>query len=240
MTLAAILEVCLLMLSPAPGRPAMPAAVLIQASALPQDTTPANPQQPAKEPEKESPPAPAAPEQASPPADSPAQTTANPEAQPSQTPTAQTTPSQPPENPKPASSSQTPKTLDSKRKPGAAANRAKKPRQKRAAVRPVPAAPPKVVVKNGGTTDPAEKISPSVSQQQASTQRQNSGQLLASTGANLEKISGRQLTTSQQDMVKQIRQYMEQAKAAGDAGDLEREHNFALKADLLSAELVKH
>jgi hypothetical protein len=239
MTLAAILEVCLLMLSPAPGRPAIPAAVLIQASALPQDTTPANPQQPAKEPEKESPPAPAAPEQASPPAESPAEKGSNPEAQPSQTPAAQTAPSQPPENPKPAASSETPKTPVSKKKPGAG-NRAKKPRRKRPAVRPGPAATPKVVVKNGGTTDPAEKISPSVSQQQASSQRQNSGQLLASTGANLKKISGRQLTTSQQDMVRQIQQYMEQAKAAGDAGDLEREHNFALKADLLSEELVKH
>jgi len=122
----------------------------------------------------------------------------------------------------------------------AAANRAKKPRRKRTTVRPASAAPPKVVVKNGGTADPAEKISPSVSQQQASSQRQNSGQLLAGTGANLKKISGRQLTTGQQDMVKQIQQYMEQAKAAGDAGDLEREHNLALKANLLSAELVKH
>jgi hypothetical protein len=239
MSLAAILEVCLLMLSPAPGRPATPAALLIQASALPQDTTPANPQQPAKEPEKESPPAPAAPAQASPPAESPAEKGSNPEAQPSQTPAAQTAPSQPPENPKPAASSETPKTPVSKKKPGAG-NRAKKPRRKRPAVRPGPAATPKVVVKNGGTTDPAEKISPSVSQQQASSQRQNSGQLLASTGANLKKISGRQLTTSQQDMVRQIQQYMEQAKAAGDAGDLEREHNFALKADLLSEELVKH
>jgi len=238
MTLAAILEVCLLMLSPSPGRSAIPAASLIQASALPQDTAPANPQQPAKEPEKESP---AAPEQTSPPANSPAETKSNSEAQPNQTPAAQTTPSQQPENPKPASSAETPKPPTLKRKPAASAvNKAKKPLRKRPAARQAPSGPPKVVVKNGGTTDPAVNISPSVTQQQASSQRQNSGQLLAGTDANLKRISGHQLTTSQQDMVKQIQQYMEQAKAAGDAGDLEREHNLALKANLLSEELVKH
>jgi hypothetical protein len=32
---------------------------------------------------------------------------------------------------------------------------------------------------------------------------------------------------------------MEEAKTAGAAGDLEREHNLALKANLLSAELLK-
>lgn len=84
------------------------------------------------------------------------------------------------------------------------------------------------------------KISPSVTEQQASSQKQSSGELLAGTDANLQKISGRQLNANQQDMVKQIQQFVEQAKAAGDAGDLEREHNFALKAHLLSEELVKH
>ena len=97
-----------------------------------------------------------------------------------------------------------------------------------------------MVVKNGGTTEPAVKISPSVPGQQASNQRQKSGELLATTNANLKKISDRQLSESQQDIVKQIQQYMEQAKAAGDAGDLEREHNLALKASLLSEDLVKH
>jgi hypothetical protein len=40
-------------------------------------------------------------------------------------------------------------------------------------------------------------------------------------------------------MVKQIKQYVDQAKAAGDAGDLAREHNLAVKASLLSEELVR-
>ena len=41
-------------------------------------------------------------------------------------------------------------------------------------------------------------------------------------------------------MVKQVRTYMEQAKAAAGAGDLERANNLATKAQLLSAELAKH
>jgi hypothetical protein len=40
-------------------------------------------------------------------------------------------------------------------------------------------------------------------------------------------------------MVSQIKQFMEQSKAAVAAGDLERGHNLALKAHLLSDELVK-
>ena len=95
-------------------------------------------------------------------------------------------------------------------------------------------------MKNGSTTAPTEKIAPSVSEQQASSQRHSSGQLLKATDTNLKTIANRGLTTNQQDTVKQIQQYMEQAKAAGDAGDLQREHNLALKARLLSDDLVKH
>jgi hypothetical protein len=82
-------------------------------------------------------------------------------------------------------------------------------------------------------------ISPGLTQQQASSQRQSASQLIAGTDINLKKISGRQLSASQEEMVKQIQQYMEEAKTAGAAGDLEREHNLALKANLLSAELLK-
>jgi hypothetical protein len=40
-------------------------------------------------------------------------------------------------------------------------------------------------------------------------------------------------------MVSQIKQFMEQSKTAADAGDLDRAHNLALKAHLLSDELLK-
>jgi hypothetical protein len=100
--------------------------------------------------------------------------------------------------------------------------------------------PSKTVVRDGSTTDPRIQISPSVSEEQASHERQNTDQLLASTDANLKKVSGRPLNSSQQDLVNQIRNYVEQAKAASDARDLQRAHNLAFKAHLLSDELVKH
>ncbi len=84
------------------------------------------------------------------------------------------------------------------------------------------------------------QLSPSLSQQQASSQNQDATQLLSATDANLKKLEGRTLTTSQQDAVNQIQQYMQQAKTAAAAGDVERAHNLAVKAHVLSDELVKH
>jgi hypothetical protein len=63
--------------------------------------------------------------------------------------------------------------------------------------------------------------------------------MLATTEANLKKITGQQLDSSQQDMVNQIHQFMEQSKAAVTDGDLERARTLAWKAQLLSDELVK-
>ncbi len=63
--------------------------------------------------------------------------------------------------------------------------------------------------------------------------------MLETTQANLKKIAGQQLSSNQQDMVNQIRQFMDQSKAAVDAGDLDRARTLAWKAQLLSEELVK-
>jgi hypothetical protein len=100
--------------------------------------------------------------------------------------------------------------------------------------------PEKKVVRNGGTTDPVIQLAPGVSAEQASSQRQNTTQLLAATDANLKQIASRTMNSSQQDSISQIRKYMEQAKAAEQAGDVQRAHNLASKALLLSDDLVKH
>ncbi|MCU1298701.1 MAG: hypothetical protein JWO91_2979, partial [Acidobacteriaceae bacterium] len=60
------------------------------------------------------------------------------------------------------------------------------------------------------------------------------------TDAKLKEASARQLSPAQQDTMGQIRSYIQQAKAARSAGDLERAHNLALKAHLLSDEFVGH
>src|SRR2546425_4016898 len=99
--------------------------------------------------------------------------------------------------------------------------------------------PRKRIVRRGSTTDPTIQFSPGLTQQQASAQRQNTSQLLASTDANLRKISNRRLTPAQQDALNQIRRYMEQAKTADASGDLQRAHNLAFKARQLSDELLQ-
>lgn len=219
MPLAAILGLCLLLAPPLTGSAVIKAAVRLQAAEPQHDSPPAeSPQEPSKpsEPETKSgqPPAqpqPPLPDSAQPPASSEADATA----------------------PKPVS------------KPTPAAGTKAKKRSRKRVRKHDPAAPPgagptKTIVRNGSTPDPTAQISPSLTQGQASHQRQNTTHLLAATDANLTKISGRQLSSSQQDMVNQIRKYMEQAKAADATGDLQRAHNLALKAQQLSNELVKH
>jgi len=105
-----------------------------------------------------------------------------------------------------------------------------------AALKPCP--PPKKVVRNGGSDEPTVQLTGGTTAEPAVQQR-STDQLRAATDENLKKIEGRQLSPSQQEMVSQIKQFMDQSKAAVAAGDLERGHNLALKAHLLSDELVK-
>lgn len=98
----------------------------------------------------------------------------------------------------------------------------------------------KKVVKNGGTADPVVQLAPGISAEQASNQRQSTAQLLSATDDNLKQLASRQLDSTQQDSVSQIRKYMEQAKTAEAAGDVQRAHNLASKALLLADDLVKH
>jgi hypothetical protein len=94
-------------------------------------------------------------------------------------------------------------------------------------------------VRNGSTADPTVDLSPGPSPH-ASQQSESTKQLLASSEANLKKISGRTLSENQQDTVKQIKSYMEEANTATKDGDVQRAYNLAVKANLLSAELAGH
>jgi len=105
---------------------------------------------------------------------------------------------------------------------------------------PPQAGPTQKVVRNGSTTDPIVELSPGLSPQQVSDQREITKQLVAKSDADLKKISGRQLSTSQQDTVNQIKSYLEQANKALSDGDVQRAHNLAVKANLLSAEVMAH
>jgi hypothetical protein len=104
-----------------------------------------------------------------------------------------------------------------------------------AALKPCP--PPKKVVRNGGSVEPTVQLTGGTTAEQAVHQR-STEQLTAATQENLKKIAGRQLNPNQQEMVSQIKQFMAQSKTAVAAGDLGRGHDLALKAHLLSDELV--
>ena len=94
------------------------------------------------------------------------------------------------------------------------------------------------MVKNGGTDEPTVELKGNTTAAQASYERYTTDQLTAGTEENLNKIAGRQLTPSQQDTINQIKEFMEKSKAAIAEGDLERGRNLAMKAHLLSDELV--
>ena len=102
------------------------------------------------------------------------------------------------------------------------------------------AGPSKTIVRQGSTSDPNVQLGPGVSPQQASQQSQTTAQLLARASANLTKLEGRALNADQQETVKQVKRYMDQSQAASSDGDVQRAYNLALKASLLSAELVGH
>ncbi len=142
------------------------------------------------------------------------------------------TPTQEPQKAAPAASAKKPAST-------AKAASKKRRRRKRTAISSK-AVQEKKVVRNGGTADPTVQLAPGVSNEQASRQRQSTTQLLASSDANLKRLASRQLSVTQQDSVSQIRKYMEQAKAAEDAGDVQRAQNLASKALMLSDDLVKH
>jgi hypothetical protein len=101
-----------------------------------------------------------------------------------------------------------------------------------------PCPPPKKVIRHGGSDEPAVQITGGTTAEQSVHQR-STDQLTLATEENLQKIEGRQLSPSQQEMKNQIKQFMEQSKTAAVAGDLDRAHNLAMKAHLLSDELVK-
>jgi hypothetical protein len=96
----------------------------------------------------------------------------------------------------------------------------------------------KVVVRNGGAKDGSVQIAPALSKEQELHNRESTAELLATTGANLKSLAGRQLTAAQQSMVEQINAYVRQAKSASDSGDVVRAHTLAFKAHLLSDNLV--
>jgi len=99
-----------------------------------------------------------------------------------------------------------------------------------------PPSPPRIVIQEGSTSaNGSGKVAGAndAAQNQATTQ-----QLIDSTENNLRNLK-RTLSAEEQTTVKQINDYLKQSKDDVKDGDLSRAHNLALKARLLSDELVK-
>jgi len=144
-----------------------------------------------------------------------------------------------PANPQtPAAEEKVPESVAKKKTEAGAASGAKKRRKRKA---PTPdGAPRKIVVREGGASEPAAQIAPGMTHAEATHQRHNAEQLLGATDDKLKRLAGRPLDAKQQEAVGQIRNYMEGARSALKEGDVRRANTLAQKAHLLSEDLVKH
>jgi cytoskeletal protein RodZ len=88
------------------------------------------------------------------------------------------------------------------------------------------------------TTPAAGQISPGPTAGDGSHSQTSTEQLLQSAEENLNRIK-RQLSKDEEAMRAQIREFISQSHKATTENDLARAHNFAVKARLLSDELVK-
>jgi len=119
------------------------------------------------------------------------------------------------------------------------------PTTKRRKHTPAPASAPdggprRVVVREGGASEPTAQIVPGMTPAEAARQRQNAERLLGSTGGELKQLAGRALDARQQETVEQIRNYMEGARSALQEGDVRRADTLAEKAHLLAEDLARH
>jgi hypothetical protein len=227
MPLAPVVAVCLFLASPVRMTPL--AGVVLQAQEPPSQTSANNPSQsPARQ---DAPAQGQEPNQGSPQPDQAQPSEAPQPASPSTREEQKATP--PGQQTKPAA-----RTTAARKKP-AAKSKTTHTAHKNSSTSSTPENANKKVVKNGSAVEPSVQLAPSMSAQEASSQRQGTSELLASTDENLKKISAKPLPSGQQDMVQQIRKFMQLSKEASDAGDLDRAHNLALKASLLAEELAK-
>lgn len=149
---------------------------------------------------------------------------------------------QPEEQQKPAETAETtpPPKQKPKPKPRAAHKQAPPPPkpeekpQEQAALKP----PPRIIIQEGGTDASVGQISTANGHDDPAHSNLSTAKLLESAETNLRGLR-RTLTADEKATVGQIRDYIAQSKAATAQQDFVRAHNLALKARLLSDELVK-
>jgi len=101
-------------------------------------------------------------------------------------------------------------------------------------------APRKIVVREGGASEPEAQIVTGMSAEEASRERLEAQKFIDAADENLKRLLGRILDAQQQESVSQIHNYVAHARSALKEGDISRGHTLALKASLLADDLVKH
>jgi hypothetical protein len=113
-------------------------------------------------------------------------------------------------------------------------------RRRRRRTAPAPTGEPrKIVVREGGASEPAAQIVPGMTPAEATRQRQNAERLLGSAGDQLKQAATRPLDAQRQETAEQIRNYIDGARSALKEGDVQRANTLAEKAHLLAEDLVK-
>ena len=102
--------------------------------------------------------------------------------------------------------------------------------------------PPKKIVRQGGITEQSIQLAGG-SSDEATKKLGDVNLLLKKTDENLkklteEKLAGRQLSSAEQSSFTQILQFRDESQKAAKNGDLERANTLALKAQILSDDLV--
>jgi hypothetical protein len=105
---------------------------------------------------------------------------------------------------------------------------------------PPTGAPRKIVVREGGASEPAAQIVPGMTPAEATRQRQNAERLLGSACDQLKQAATRPLDAQRQETAEQIRNYIDGARSALKEGDVQRANTLAEKAHLLAEDLVKY
>jgi outer membrane biosynthesis protein TonB len=113
-----------------------------------------------------------------------------------------------------------------------------KPEPAKSAEQPKAAEQPKPEPAKPAKPDNSVQITADVPRAAVQSQRQNTEQLLRNSQGRLAGIN-RSLSDSEQGMVSQARNYIDQSNQALQSGEIERAYNLAVKANLLTNELTK-
>ncbi|HUQ49208.1 MAG TPA: hypothetical protein VM056_00695 [Terriglobales bacterium] len=98
--------------------------------------------------------------------------------------------------------------------------------------------PPRITIQSGGSPEPSGGVMPGMSHSEEAHSRQTTEQLMLSTEANIKSLK-RVLTSEEKSLLQQVQLFLTQSREATDNQDLVRAHNLAMKAHLLSDELLR-